>query len=319
MTPLWQSVILFLNRFCPVGCPSCSAGCTPPRRTEELSPDWLDLFLEKTRTLSFQGFLVWTGGEPFFSLDSLTAGVRKAAALGYASEILTSGAWYGTHPEWLTRFAGIPRLSLRISLDDEHQRTVPLDTVLSLIRDAVRHETAVNFTLRNVPGGTLTPRYYERALQENFPDMYRRHRARSRWIHILPTIPPGDRPWSPLNTPPLQASQKPCPVDFKDIVVGEDGLVYPCCGHFDTPGHERLSAGNALAVSWDVLRERFFGNRFFTTLRTRGPHGICQDLSVNPESGGHRFFQSPCHMCRVIFRRPEILGAAPEPPTRAAD
>jgi len=295
----YQGLIIFLNRRCTVGCPSCNAKALPGNR-EELSSRWLSAFFPSVKNVKFPGFILWTGGEPFLSFEALQAGISIASGRGYHSEILTSGIWFDAHPQWLEPLAEKGNVSIRISLDAEHREKVPLPMVIALIRKALALQIEVNFTLRDIPG---RQGFVDRCIGEikkHLPEFYRRNRSRSRWLHYIPHIPVSPEPSSPCVSQ-TQKYRQPCRIIFRDLVIGEDGLVYPCCGLLGFPFHQQLAVGNPMEESWETLVSRQKSHPLFRVLKEKGPYGICRKLGLEPGKWEWPSFQSPCHLCMALF------------------
>jgi organic radical activating enzyme len=270
----YQSVIIFLNRRCTVGCASCNAGAGPDYRGE-LSKEWLSAFFEKLKVeeLKFSGYIVWTGGEPFLSIDALQWGVSLAAAAGFHAEILTSGNWFAAHPEWLESVAASGNVSLRISLDAEHQKIVSISCVIDLTRRALELQLEVNYTLREIPGQEGAVKRYVDEIKNNLPEFYLSSKVRSRWLHYIPHITISK--FSSRSEFSGPVSLKPCKLVFRDLVIGDDGLVYPCCGLFNLPFYQRLAIGDPLKESWEVLTARQQELPLFQALKENGPCHLC--------------------------------------------
>ncbi len=332
----YQKLIFFLNRRCDVGCASCNAAASPGNRGE-LSPGWLIDFFnrintpqysaretdslvdnEKTckpggslppgngtagRGLRFSGYVLWTGGEPFLSFEALKAGIDLASRSGYRSEILTGASWFDSHPGYLKQLAAAGNFSLRISLDAEHRKKVPLDLVFALVEQAIGLGIETNFTLRRLPDRQEAVDYYIQEIKKSLPGFYRRNVSRSRWIHIIPHIPvsPVDSRGMSSPLPVHRKWQKPCRQGFKDLVIGEDGFVYPCCGLFTVPGYPRLRAGDPLQEDWHTLSARQYRNPLFRVLKIQGPYQICRDLGLQPETWPWPSYRTPCHLCLALF------------------
>jgi organic radical activating enzyme len=299
-----RNLILFLNRRCTVGCPSCNADASA-NNSAELSVPWLETFFQQIHELQFSRFIIWTGGEPFLSFQALQKGISLAAQNNYHSEILTSGAWFQYAPEQLEDLAAIGDFSLRISLDAEHQDTVPLPTVICLIKKALGLHIEVNFTLREIPGRKEFAKNFLTEIKEQLPDFYHENHTRSRWLHHLPHMPITTGPGclsSPSTTAPgKQKWKQNCKMGFKDLVIGEDRLIYPCCGLFGIPGHEQLALGDPVNEPWETLDTRQHKHPLFQILREKGPYGICRALGLTPETWNWPAYETPCHLCLALF------------------
>jgi hypothetical protein len=288
-----------------VDCASCNVDARSGNKNQ-LSPQWLSSFFSKVEESKFSGYILWTGGEPFLSFDALKTGIAIASQQGYHSEILTGAGWYQSHPGWIENLPGKENISIRISLDAEHQEKVPFSRVTALIRRAWELGIEINFTLREIPGQQEPVNRYIEEIKKQLPEFYHHNCQRSRWVHYIPHIPvsPGGYT-SPSICIDLQGTQKykqPCHMAFRDLVIGEDGLAYPCCGFFGFPFHLHLAVGDPMKESWESLFSRQFTHPFFRLLTEKGPYGICLELNLEPEKWGWPLFQSPCHLCMALFK-----------------
>ncbi len=314
------NLILFLNRWCPVGCASCNAGVSNSPG-DSLSPRWLTLFFNRLAdgALDFPGYVIWTGGEPFLSFDSLKTGIQLATQHKYHSEILTSGIWFAEHPHYLSVLKQNGTFSLRISTDSEHQERVPVALLISLIKEARQMEIEVNFTLRQIPDAPDSPSLLLKTIKESLPDYYEENLQRTRWLHHIPHMPiepvKEPSPGPPTLHPPTKKCLKACNQGFKDIVIGADGLLYPCCGLFGIANHQHLAVGNPLTETWNQLTQTITASPLFSLLKKKGPYGVCEELGLEPEKWGWEPFKIPCQLCIALFRRhgQQVLDVYSEP------
>lgn len=298
------NLIFFLNRRCDVGCASCNVDASPDNM-KELSVQWLEAFFDRIRNLLSSGYIIWTGGEPFLSFEALKKGISLASQKGFQSEILTSGAWFESHPGALNALAGAGNFSIRISLDAEHQDRVPIPLVISLIKKALELKIEVNFTLREIPGQCESMDDFLEQIKKELPTFYNRNHTRSRWLHYIPHMPvsPGEthrKSCRPVGSYE-QKWRQPCKMGFKDVVIGADNMVYPCCGLFSIPGHERLAIGDPVKDTWETLEARQMDDPLFRVLIEKGPYGICKELEMEPETWDWPAYESPCHLCLALF------------------
>ncbi|MFC2145820.1 radical SAM/SPASM domain-containing protein [Acidobacteriota bacterium] len=314
---MYQGIIIFLNRRCVVSCASCNVNAQPGNK-KELSSQWLFSFFNKVEDLKFSGYILWTGGEPFLSIDALKTGIAIASRKGYHSEVLTSASWFGAHPEWL-ELPGKDNLSIRVSLDAEHQEKVPLSRVIALIRMAVKRGIEINFTLREIPGQQEPVNRYIEEIKRQLPEFYHHNYHRSRWLHYIPHIPvsPDGYPSHSncIDLPGTQKYKQPCSMAFRDLVLGEDGLVYPCCGIFGFSLHHHLAVGDPMKESWESLFSRQFTHPLFRMLKEKGPYGICREMNLEPGKWDWPLFQSPCHLGTALFKKKgeQVLKHFPRP------
>ena len=295
-----------MNRRCNVGCASCNVDASPSN-IEEISVRWLQAFFDRIGSLEFSRYLIWTGGEPFLSFEALKKGISLAFQKGFQSEILTSGAWFKNHHKAFNALAGAGNFSLRISLDAEHQDRVPMSVVIFLIKEAVQLDIEVNFTLREIPGRCESMDDFLEQIKTELPEFYNRNHTRSRWLHYIPHIPMSSEEThasSYCSSGSISKGQKwrqPCKMGFKDVVIGADNMVYPCCGLFSIPGYKRLAMGDPVKETWETMENRQRIDPLFRVLREMGPYGICRELEMEPETWDWTAYESPCHLCLALF------------------
>ncbi len=299
----FQNTVLFLNRRCAVGCPSCNVSAAADR-VEELSPVWLMDFFARARDLDFAGFVTWTGGEPFLSFESLTAGIELAGDTGFRSEILTSGIWYRDEPGLLEEIAGFEGVSLRVSVDAEHQRSVAVGQLISLLSRADELAIETNLTLRDIPGDPEAVKRMMAVIEDALPEFMEKNHNRSRFCNRIPHMPLNN-PNHPLQCLSGQSSnnkkwQKRCDLGFRDLVVGEDGIVYPCCGVIGLDCRPSFAIGDPLLLSWKELLRRRDEHPLLDDLRGQGPLQMARRAGLDPEQWNTRF-QTPCHLCLTLF------------------
>lgn len=214
------------------------------------------------RSLDFSGYIIWTGGEPFESFESLRTGLDLAASAGFHSEILSSLHWFPQHPDYLNPLVGTA--SLRISLDAYHQQTVPISIVIAAIVRAQELGIDVHFTLRDIPqyrDTTFDAEHSMLEIKQQLPEFFARRHTDSRWLHRIPDISYAGNP-APGTT--KQTPRKRCPMAFRDVVIGENGLLYPCCGFFRLKDHVKTALGDPLTIEWETLTEHKTNHCFFT-------------------------------------------------------
>lgn len=294
----FRSVIVFLTFRCPVRCATCNTAGRP-EDDHVLTPDRLSHFLPVLKSAAHPVYVIWTGGEPFEAFDSLTAGIRMASELGFSSEILTSGCWYGDHPAYLAELAESGTFRIRISLDAEHQRAVDIETVHSLVDDILVRGIPLGFTLRRIPGLLPEPGDYMAELLQRHPELRSVQERSSRLFHVLPTIP-ADLP-PDQGASGVAADPGPCRLGFRDLVIGPDGRIYPCCGLFGIGIDDRVSAGDALTEFPEPVLTRLVERPLFRNLREKGAYSMALERGLIPGMLPATGYAGSCHACRMIL------------------
>jgi hypothetical protein len=276
MKPLWNTVIFFLNRKCSVGCRTCNVRADP-NQPSELSPEWLNRFFNTCLPIPTRPFSIWTGGEPFFSFESLKIGIRSCKEIGFHAEILTSGVWFDPSERHLEILRRQGPFTLRISLDSEHQKTVPLDRIEQLVKRALSLNIPISFTLRHIPDDPNSVSRARSFIRTTFPRLLEKNKLVSRWIHVIPTVQ------HPISSGPVTTIGKTlvkgiCTLGFKDLVIGDDGRIYPCCGVFMVDSYSWLSLGDPFHQSWTDIHNRLMNTELFRLLQTHGLQTVIDHL-----------------------------------------
>jgi pyruvate-formate lyase-activating enzyme len=291
-----RSVILFITNTCDVACPTCNTGAQHDSGVV-LSPAWTERFL---RSLPQRDtWITWTGGEPFKAFDTLHRGLRIATERGFHSEILTSGNWYRYHPGLLERLAETGVFRLRISLDPEHQRVVPMDLVHTLVDDILNRRIPVGFTLRKMPG--YAPAHTIHELIRKHPTLLQDKTAGSRMFHVIPTIPAGISASTGGNRAP-DFADKPCRRGFRDLVIGPDGRVYPCCGLFGLGIDDMVCVSETPFETTDFVHDIINARSIFRRLLQDGPYRLALQNSIIPDRLPVSGYTCQCHACRLILK-----------------
>ncbi|MCP4215020.1 MAG: hypothetical protein GY765_10200, partial [bacterium] len=225
------------------------------------------------------------------------------------------------NPEHLKTLSKSGSFSIRISLDAEHQERVPFSLLFSLIEEALALDIEVNFTLRCIPGRKDCIGDFLDQLSQKQPDYYHANINRSRWLHRIPHMPINpESPPTPscASEPAATPGEKPakakwrgrCKIHSKDMVIGEDGLIYPCCGFPGMKNHTALSPGTPPCGeefpgnhNWDTIEKNNAANPISRILREKGPYAICKEMNLDPETWKLPPFEIPCHVCLPLFHR----------------
>lgn len=297
----FRNLIIFLNDRCDVGCPSCNVAARLDNKGE-LTCEWLTIFFEKLAQIPFSGYIIWTGGEPFLSPDSLMKGIRLAAEKEYNSEVLTSGSWFEAYPEFLVKLKQAGNFSLRISLDAEHQQRIPVTKIISLVRSALDLKIELNFTIREIPGTRQEIRHYLAEIEAK-SGFRITDQANSRRIHTIPHIPvTAEESYNKIfGSTGKNNWQARCQQGFKDIVIFKDGLLYPCCGLFGLKNSQQYALGDILTEQWQDLAADLFSKPLLKILYREGPFQLCRKLNLDPAAWRWPQFNNPCALCRALF------------------
>jgi organic radical activating enzyme len=278
-----------------VGCKSCNVNAVP-KGGEFLSAGVIDDIFKSSEEL-IPDFIIITGGEPFNSYEELIMILQKSKKMNRKSEVLSSGSWYGSHPELLKKLS-MSSCSLRISLDIEHQQRVPFNLILELIESALLLDIEVNFTLRKAAGISADPEKYKLEILDKFPVL---KKDLSRRFHVIPHF--EIKPLVGGCTAEFIGKrwQKSCPQILKDLVIGWDGRIYPCCGIFQRKDYRLFGLELSEGLGFESIRRAFLKNRDLKVLYEDGPAGLLTSkISAQTRLQWGKIIQ-PCDLCFAIW------------------
>jgi MoaA/NifB/PqqE/SkfB family radical SAM enzyme len=243
----------------------------------------------------------FSGGEPMIKLKLLLAGVRRAAARGYAVSVTTNGFW--------GRSTGAARMlddlreagltTLWISASIFHREFVALETVAAAVSAglAAKLEVCVNVI-------TSAAFSVEPVLAALGADAGRVR------IGITPLLPSGraldaiaPEEFGPAKAEPLGA----CRRHFAKMAVDLDGTVWPCCspGGFTEP----LRLGSTRDTPLDEIVSKANENLLIAVLEEVGPAFFLPFLrSSDAADELPERFINQCHLCHAMLSSPRAAS-----------
>lgn len=295
----YKNLIIFLTDRCKSGCATCNVKASPENSGMILHDD-LDLILGNSLLAeSVSKYVIWTGGEPFENFSSLIYGIGLAERSGFNSEILTAGYWYEEGASYLTELKKTGNFSLRISIDQEHLRFSGTERITALFSECMDMGIEVNFTVRKIKDEQDGKSIFFDEIKRLFPDFYRKKTGDPRWIHRIPHVPVSeDDPY--LNNDKEVYKNSGCKMTGRDIVVGWDGNIYPCCGLFSLTGFKKFATGNIRGAGF-IEKKHIKSNELFKLIRENGPGELTKKFgtaSINMEIYG---FNNQCHACLSLL------------------
>lgn len=297
----YNSLIIFLTNRCLAGCATCNVVAVPGN-TGMLNPDDLDLIFNNSfLPVSAGKYVLWTGGEPFESFSSLVYGIGLADRSGFHSEILTAGYWYDKERLHLSKLHEAGNFSLRISIDPEHLKFTGIDLLTPLLSECIDTGTEVNFTVREINENQNIVSDFFDNVKRSFPEYYNDKKRDHRWIHYIPHVPvSGDDPYPDNSGEKYRNSG--CMMAGRDLVIGWDGNIYPCCGLFSLPEFEKFSLGN-IKDARTVKNKYSKSNELFSLIRKAGPAGLIEKFGSEESNSEKYKFRNQCHACLFLLRR----------------
>jgi radical SAM protein with 4Fe4S-binding SPASM domain len=223
-----------------------------------------------------------TGGEPFLELELLTNIVEYASRKGLSTEAVTNGFWATSVEDAENILAPLVEKGLdvlNLSIDDFHQEYVPLEYLRNAYQAALKLGIKIVLMTTTVKQSRITAETVPKLLHDDKIQTLGASTIREPNALLIETpITPAGRGENLTEHDYTLFTEIKCEV-LRDIGIGPNGDVYPCCGPLATD----KVLGNIHQSSLKSILEEAQRDQFYQKLRA----GI--DVSGA--------FTSRCHAC----------------------
>lgn len=307
----------------------CNAACdhccfeSSPQRTEALSVEQLERYVDEVAADGRFGHVVMSGGEPFVRRGAVLAVARRANAHGLTFGVNTNAFWAtsDTRAEGLInelRPLGLRNLGL--SLDASHARYVDIACVGNAFRAALRcglHVEVTNATNESGDRGERLARLQE-SLGVSADDIaFHRQLGQSVKLTVANIVPSGTALKSfddsylvkaHISEPELRMR---CDAVIETPVVTPLGDLAVCCSPASSTRvgfAEPFVAGNLERESLTAVVDRMEKNRLYRVVHDRGPAALYDMVrSVDPTVIPEEHFVNICHLCVAVTTNPRAV------------
>jgi radical SAM protein with 4Fe4S-binding SPASM domain len=266
----------------------CNAECrhcffaSGPHRDEVMSTDLGIKAIDEAAVLGAE-WISFTGGEPFLELALLEPLIAFANELGLKTEIVSNGFWAET-PEKaesaLMPLWGLGLDVLNLSIDDFHQEYVPIKHVKNAYDAAKKLGLKIVIMTTTSKNNNITAEKIPELLQDEKILIIGRSHVRDPNALLVETpVTPAGRGESIEDPEYMLMTEIQCNEALRDIGIGPDGSVYPCCG----PLAARITLGNLKDSRLKEILNRAKKDEFLASIR-----------KGKPISGA---FITRCHAC----------------------
>jgi MoaA/NifB/PqqE/SkfB family radical SAM enzyme len=291
---------ILLTSKCNVACRHC-CNHSHPTAERTVEQDALERLIDQAAEITSITDVGFSGGEPLIKHKLLLAGIRRAAAKGYAVSVTTNGFW--------GRSAGAPRMldelreagltTLWISTSAFHREFIALETVAAAVSVGLAAGLEVNV---NVVASTAYSAETVRAALGAVGTLVR--------ITVMPCLPAGRAADAVAPEEFDLGEAEPlgtCRRHFTKLAVDLDGNVWPCCspGGFTEP----LKLGSTRDKPLSEIIARAGTNPLIAVLEEVGPAFFLPFLRASSAADEMpQRFADQCHLCHAMLSSPRAAA-----------
>jgi hypothetical protein len=303
-----KSLVLLVTYQCNARCDYCECG---PGVRNKLSGDDIVRYIDGAKALGTVRQVIFTGGEPTLLGDDLLRAIAHATSAGMITRVVTNGWWARTPEaadEHVGRLIAHGLTEINISVDDLHQRWVPLERVKNAFLACYRRRFKCLIAHKETKCSTITKTFLETYFGVGLVD-YRAGQIYTtdeecRLISTGGVVPVG-RPSQIIIPEDLTYGgfQGNCQSVLKDVVVGADHHLLPCCG-IVTKNLPELTLADLRSTPMIDAIEEANNDAILNWLTLEGPAAIGRFVSAQePTVRFASRYVNACHFCNELFTR----------------
>ena len=296
-----ETLTILTTYKCTAACQDCCFECSPRISTSLSEKEIISSIEQALRVFPKLKQVVFSGGECFLLKNTLFSAIEYASKNGLLTRCITNGYW-GKNLDKAIEIAAILKASglneVNISTGVDHQKWVPLDTVLNAATSLVN---AGIFTLITVEADTLDSSCLETITSNKAIQSLR---LLNRELFMLQS-----NAWMPFHkssqerkTIAASSLDKGCDQLFKNCVVTAKGEVSACCGLTLEHIPEMKLGRNHDLSCFVVNQEKDFLKLW---LYTDGPVSIIRKLKGDDYLDKMNFHHQ-CQACVVLHTNKDI-------------
>ncbi len=307
---------------CNIQCDFCAPGCGPWRDQHLTAAIMINVF-DKVSQLGPVPLVVFTGGEPFLYLNEVTHVIEHIRHNSKTPiRIVTNAFWAKDSKRAVSILSDLKKAGLselNYSVDDFHQKFIPLTTIKNAVNAASEVGIPLLLAHKTYPGSISNREYYEAYFKRAIPEAHSMDREEmvAAEIKIITglTIPVGRgsklvnrAEWVPDATPDDRWN-KPCEEVLKSITISANGCLSPCCGLVDRSLDAFYVAD---IVENDLFEVLMYANQttLYNWLALRGPANLMRFIKTkNPRLQFHAHYLQACELCQDLFSDTQKIEA----------
>lgn len=305
--------ICFLTTYnCNARCSFCECG---PRERDRLSLDEMKRLIDEALELGTVGQVVFSGGEPTLLGDELLEGIAYAHERKMLTRVVTNGFWGSKSPDaaaaFVDRLIGAGLSEINISIDDLHQKYIPLWRVKNAYLACYEREFPCLIAHKQDRDSVITRDYLEREFAVEFVQFEpgrRYSREENRRLISTGAIIPITREAEQADPEQMLSSnwKSNCSSVLRDIIVGAKGNFLPCCG-IVTKGLPELTRQSLREHKLIDAIDDANRDVLLNWIALEGPWAIAQFVhEIDPTIEFRDRYAGICHICNDLLARPEV-------------
>lgn len=306
------SSICFLTTYrCNAKCDYCECG---PKAEKGMDIQEMLRLVDDAYDLGTVGLVVFSGGEPSLLGADLFRAIEHAAAKGMLTRVVTNGMWGITRPKadaFVNQLIAAGLSEINISIDDLHQRWIPIERTKNAFLACYERRIKCLIAHKQNKKSTITADY----LRDYFGvDLVRHVHGRTytpeeqcRLISTGSIIPVGrNEELAHLEDHIYGEWRQSCGSVLRDVVVGAQGNLLPCCG-IVTKNTPELTRENLHEKPLVTAIDNANRDVMLNWIALEGPAAIAEYVKQkDPSVEFADEYIGICHICNEVLTRPDV-------------
>ena len=304
--------ICFLTTYrCNAKCDYCECG---PKAENGLTLAEMVRLIDEAAELGTVNLVVFSGGEPSLLRDDLFAAIGHATSRGMLTRVVTNGMW-GITPkkaeEFVDRLLEAGLSEINISVDDLHQRWIPLERPRNAFLACYKRGVKCLLAHKQNKSSMITVPYLREFFGVDLID-YEHGREyteeeQCRLISSGSIIPVGrNEDQADLSDHIYGSWRHSCGSVLRDIIVGARGNFLPCCG-IVTKNTPELTREDLRTTSLIDAIDNANRDVMLNWIALEGPAAIAEFVKEkDPSVQFADEYVGICHICNEVLTRPDV-------------
>ena len=307
-----KSVCFLCTYQCNAKCDYCECG---PNIKTKLSREDIYLYTDQALALGTVAQIVFSGGEPTLLGDDLFEGIRYATSKGLITRVVTNASWGSSAKKaniFLDKLIDSGLTEINLSVDDLHQRWIPLERVRNVFLACQEKEFPCLIAHKQMNNYKIDKQYLERIFGTELitlsNDKDYTSTEETRLFSSGAVVPVGRMPSVPDKKDNIiyLRYDRNCSSVLRDIIIGADHNLLACCG-IVTKGIPELTIGDLRQNKLIDLIDKANRSTILNWIALEGPISIAKFVTKkNPSIKFKNKYVGVCHLCNEVLTRSDV-------------